>query len=75
MTEKRLIPVAGKQMVKVFSRIGCQIERQRGSHIVMSKDDDILVIPDHNPVAKGTERELIKDAGLTVEEFNRLLKK
>jgi len=41
----------------------------------MSKNDDILVIPDHNPVAKGTERELIKDAGLTVEEFNRLLKK
>jgi len=75
MTEKRLIPVTGKQMVKVFSKIGCQIERQRGSHIVMSKGDDILVIPDHNPVAKGTERELIKDAGLTVEEFNRLLKK
>ena len=75
MTEKRLIPVAGKQMVKVFSKIGYQIERQRGSHIVMSKDDDILVIPDHNPVARGTERELIKDAGLTVEEFNRLLKK
>jgi len=75
MTEKRLIPVAGKQMVKVFSKIGYQIERQRGSHIVMSKGDDILVIPDHNPVAKGTERELIKDAGLTVEEFNRLLKK
>ena len=57
MTEKRLIPVAGKQMVKVFSKIGYQIERQRGSHIVMSKDDDILVIPDHNPVARGTERE------------------
>ncbi|MCK4270047.1 MAG: type II toxin-antitoxin system HicA family toxin [Methanogenium sp.] len=75
MTEKRLIPVAGKQMVKVFSRIGYQIERQRGSHIVMSKGDNILVIPNHNPVAKGTERELIKDAGLTVEEFNRLLKK
>jgi len=52
MTEKRLIPVAGKQMVKVFSKIGYQIERQRGSHIVMSKGDDILVIPDHNPVAK-----------------------
>ena len=75
MTEKRLIPVAGKQMVKVFFRIGYQIERQRGSHIVMSKGDDILVIPNHNPVARGTERELIKDAGLTVEEFNRLLKK
>ncbi|MGC9444059.1 MAG: type II toxin-antitoxin system HicA family toxin [Candidatus Methanospirareceae archaeon] len=60
MTEKRLLPVSGKQMVKVFRKIGFQVERQRGSHIVMSKGDDILVIPDHDTVAKGTERELIK---------------
>ncbi len=75
MTEKRLLPVSGRQMVKVFSKLGYQIDRQTGSHIVMSNDDDILVIPNHDPVSKGTERELIKDAGLTVEEFNRLLKK
>jgi predicted RNA binding protein YcfA (HicA-like mRNA interferase family) len=60
-------------MVKVFRKIGFQVERQRGSHIVMSKGEIILVIPNHNTVAKGTERELIKDAGLTVEEFNDLL--
>ena len=40
----------------------------------MSKGEDVLVIPNHNMVAKGTQRELIKDAGLTVEEFNSLLK-
>ena len=74
MTEKRLLPVSGKQMVKVFHKIGFQVERQRGSHIVMSKSEIILVIPNHDTVAKGTERELIKDAGLTVEEFNDLLK-
>jgi predicted RNA binding protein YcfA (HicA-like mRNA interferase family) len=61
-------------MVKVFRKIGFQVERQRGSHIVMSKGEAILVIPNHDTVAKGTERELIKDAGLTVEEFNELLK-
>jgi len=75
MTEKRLLPVSGKQMVKVFIKVGFQIDRQRGSHIVMSKGDAMLVIPDHETVAKGTERALIKDAGLTVEEFNKLLKK
>jgi len=41
----------------------------------MSKRDVILVIPNNETVAKGTERDLIKDAGLTVEEFNKLLKK
>ena len=35
----------------------------------------ILVIPNHETDSKGTERGLIKDAGLTVEEFNKLLKK
>lgn len=38
MTEKRLLPVLGRQM---------------GSHIVMSKEDAILVIPDHQTVTKG----------------------
>ena len=56
MTEKRLLPVSGKQMVKVFRKIGFQVDRQRGSHIVMSKGDVILVIPNHATVAKGTER-------------------
>ena len=75
MAEKRLLPVSGKQMVKVFIKVGFQIDRQRGSHIVMSKGDAMLVIPNHETVAKGTERALIKDAGLIVEEFNKLLKK
>jgi len=75
MTEKRLLSVSGKQMVKAFGKIGFQVDRQRGSHIIMSKGDAIIVIPNHKTVAKGTERELIKDVGLTVEEFNKLLRK
>ena len=74
MSSKRLLPVSGSEMVRAFSKIGFEIERKRGSHIIMTRGDELLVIPDHNPVAKGTERDLIKDAGLTVEEFNKLLK-
>jgi len=47
--------------------------RQKGRHIVMSIGEKTVIIPNHATVAKGTERELIKDAGLTVEEFNKLL--
>jgi len=54
MSTKRLLPVSGKEMVRVFSKIGFKVERKRGSHIII--------------------RELIKDAGLTVEAFNALLK-
>ncbi len=73
MNGDRLLPVSGREMVKVFSRIGFSVIRQRGSHIVMSRGEEILVIPDHDVVAKGTERDLIRDAGISVTEFNRLL--
>ena len=75
MTDNRLVPVSGKQMVRVFRKIGYTVVRQKGSHIIMEKGEDLLVIPNHDQVAKGTERDLIKDAGLTVREFNKLLKK
>ena len=70
----RLLPVSGADMVRVFKKIGFTVTRQKGSHIVMSRGEEVLIIPDHNTVSKGTERELIKDAGLTVKEFNSLLK-
>ena len=60
-------------MVRVFKKIGFSVTRQKGSHIVMSRGEEVLIIPNHDTVSKGTERDLIKDAGLTVKEFNRLL--
>ena len=39
----------------------------------MSRGEEILVIPDHDVVAKGTERDLIRDVGISVTEFYRLL--
>lgn len=49
--------------------------RQRGSHIIIVKDGEnvTLSIPDHKEVAKGTLRSLIRAAGITVDEFTRLL--
>jgi len=48
----------------------------RGSHIVMRQAElphRRLTVPDHNPLAKGTLRAIIRQAGLTVEEFAALL--
>ena len=73
MTADRLLSVSGEQMVAVFRKLGFGVARQRGSHIVLSRGEDILVVPNHDPVAKGTARALIRDAGITVAEFNRLL--
>ena len=61
----------GREVVRVFEALGWQVARQSGSHIIMVKQGEsaTLSIPDHNEVAKGTLRSLIRAAGLTVSEF------
>jgi predicted RNA binding protein YcfA (HicA-like mRNA interferase family) len=63
--------ISGRKTVRVFEKLGWQVARQRGSHIVMVKDGEIatLSIPDHKEVARGTLRSLIRTAGITVDEF------
>ena len=66
------LPVlSGQEVVRVFKSFGWSIARQRGSHIVMIKQGEIvtLSIPDHKEVAKGTLRSLIRSANLTVDAF------
>ena len=61
----------GCDVVRVFESLGWQVARQNGSHIIMIKEGEIvtLSIPDHREVARGTLRNLIRMAGLTIAEF------
>ena len=71
------LPVlSGQQVVKAFARLGWEVARRRGSHIVLVKEGHIatLSVPDHKEVAKGTMRSLIRSAGITVEEFLEALR-
>jgi predicted RNA binding protein YcfA (HicA-like mRNA interferase family) len=70
------LPVlSGRKVVRVFEKLGWEVARQRGSHIIMVKEGEIvtLSIPDHREIAKGTLRSLIRTAGITVDEFVRHL--
>jgi predicted RNA binding protein YcfA (HicA-like mRNA interferase family) len=60
-----------KEVVKAFERLGWSANRQRGSHIIMTKPGYIatLSIPDHAFVARGTLRSLLARAGISLEEF------
>lgn len=66
------LPVmSGREVVRVFESFGWEAVRQTGSHIIMTKDEEpvTLSVPDHREVARGTLRSLIRNAGLTVDEF------
>jgi predicted RNA binding protein YcfA (HicA-like mRNA interferase family) len=58
--------------VRAFEKAGFAIVRQ-GKHIVMSNGTRILTIPRHNPVNAFTLGGIVRDSGLTVEQFRELL--
>lgn len=72
----KLPVVSGAQVLKVFKKVGYEFDVQHGSHIIVRQGTPPhrrLSIPNHNELAKGTLRVLIREAGLTVDEFLDLL--
>jgi predicted RNA binding protein YcfA (HicA-like mRNA interferase family) len=69
----RLGSYAGEKVVKAFQEAGWRIARRKGSHVILAKDghDATLSIPVHRGknLKRGTLRDLIRDAGMTAEEF------
>jgi predicted RNA binding protein YcfA (HicA-like mRNA interferase family) len=65
-----------RAVVKAFERLGWQVSRQRGSHVILTQEGHsaTLSVPNHPEVARGTLRSLVARAGLTVEEFLEALK-
>jgi predicted RNA binding protein YcfA (HicA-like mRNA interferase family) len=72
----RLPVVSGAAAVKAFRRIGYEVDVQEGSHIILRHTmppHRRLSVPNHKELAKGTLRTLIREAGLTIDEFAALL--
>jgi len=72
----RLPQVSGEQVVRALQRAGWERARQRGSHVVLTQPGSVvtLSVPLHNPVGRGLLHDLLRKAGLTDEEFLRLLR-
>jgi predicted RNA binding protein YcfA (HicA-like mRNA interferase family) len=71
----RLPVCSGAEAIRAFERAGWKYDRQKGDHVMLFKPGvvRVLTVPLHKEVAKGTLRRLIRDAGLTVEEFSEKL--
>ena len=68
--------VSGRQVLAALAKIGYELDRQRGSHVILRRNEPPhrrLTVPDHREIAKGTLRGIIRQAGLTVDEFSDLL--
>jgi predicted RNA binding protein YcfA (HicA-like mRNA interferase family) len=68
----RIPGVNHQDAIRALEKAGFRVVRQ-GKHTVMSDGTRILTIPRHNPVNAFTMGGIVRDAGLTPEEFRRLL--
>lgn len=62
-----------RDVVKVLAKAGFRAARQKGSHIILVKDELIVPVPKYDEIKRGLLMEIIAEAGLTREEFLKLL--
>lgn len=67
--------ISGTQCVRALQRAGFHLKRQHGSHMILRRDHPFAqtVVPDHRELDRGTLRAIIRQSGLGVDEFMRLL--
>ena len=65
----KLPRVSGAQAVRALERLGFAVARQRGSHIVMRRGSSGCVVPNHRELKTGTLAGVLKQAGVSVEDF------
>ncbi len=69
----KLPHISGAEAVRALERLGFTVARQRGSHIVMRRDSAGCVVPNHREIKTGTLAGVLRQAGVTVEEFVAVL--
>jgi len=68
----RLPGISHIRAVKAFKKAGFHVARE-GKHIAMTDGEKIIIIPRENPINSFTMAGIIKDAGLSLRDFKKLL--
>ena len=61
--------VSGTEVVRTLERLGFILLRQKGSHIILRRGSTGCVVPNHREIKMGTLSGILKQAGVSVEEF------
>ena len=67
--------VSGTEVVRTLERLGFIVLRQKGSHIILRRGPMGCVVPNHREIKMGTLSGILKQAGVSVEEFIETLRK
>ena len=65
--------LSGAEIVRALEKLGFVVARQSGSHIVMKRDGPGCVVPNHKEVQIGTINGVLRQAGVSAQEFSKAL--
>ena len=71
----KLPTISGRDCIRALEKVGFYQKRRESSHVIMRRDDPFsqVTVPDHNVLAKGTLRSILRDVELSIEELIELL--
>ena len=71
----KLPVLSGRDLVRVLEKVGFQLDRQKGSHMILYRAEPptTLSVPDHRELDRGTLRALLRQAALSPDALNRLM--
>ncbi len=62
-----------QEIIKALSKVNYIFVKQKGSHMKYSDGTHVVIIPNHNEIAKGTLRGILQQADMDIDEFLKLL--
>lgn len=72
----KLPAISGKEVCDILKKRGYHIDHQTGSHFILRNENPPyrrVTIPNHKEIAKGTLRSIMRQTGLTLDEFLNLM--
>ena len=65
----KLPHISGPEAVRALQRLGFEVVRQKGSHIVMRRGSSGCIVPNHREIKIGTLAGVLRQAGISGDEF------
>jgi predicted RNA binding protein YcfA (HicA-like mRNA interferase family) len=65
----RLPRISARECIATLEKLGFSIARQKGSHIVLRRGSSGCVVPNHKEIRVGTLSGILKQAGVSADEF------
>ncbi len=65
--------ISGSEAVRALEKLGFVAVRQKGSHVILRRGSNGCVVPLHREIKIGTLSSVIKQAGITADEFIKAL--